>query len=92
MTQLMTHEFCFETFQGELEVDAEFDVTVEQIPAEPFSWGEGRGFEIETSAEFYSCNIGGLKINRAMLVKILSKSAVDDIENAAAEAFAEKLA
>jgi len=75
MSEFMEHTICIETPDGCLDdLRATFDVDQETYPVEPTSWGDGRGTETETTAEFYSCRFGGLTIDRAMLVQILSSA------------------
>lgn len=72
--------------EGYLEgVMAMFDVDRETWPAEPYSWGQSRGMETATYAEFQHCMLGGLKVDRDMLVKMLSEAEVRAIEERVVE-------
>jgi len=91
MSELMEHRIEIEIPEGYLEeVTATFDVDQETYPAEPYSWGGSRGTETVTYAEFQHCMLGGLKIDRPMLVKMLSEAEVCAIEERVADELADE--
>jgi len=79
-----------ETDEGSIECPAEFDVEGEEYIAEPYSWGESRGTELELSAELVSAQFGGLALTRDMVAKIIGGSALARIEDSAASSYSEK--
>ena len=53
-----------DTDEGYAECPADFDIEGSEYPAEPYSWGEGRGQEVSVRAELTSATFGGLTLTR----------------------------
>jgi len=86
MSELIQCKIEIDIPEGYLEdVLATFDVDRESWSAEPYSWGGSRGTETATWAEFQHCMLGGLKIDRPMLVRMLSEAEVRAIEERVVE-------
>ena len=60
-----------DTENGEIELPAQFKVTVERWPAEPYSHGGSRGYEFTVEAEIEFAMFGGLKLSLADLKAVL---------------------
>jgi len=67
-------EITLDTHEGCVECPAEFDIEGEEFDAEPYSWGQSRGKEIEVKAELLWARFGDLKLDRDMVEKITGKA------------------
>jgi hypothetical protein len=57
-------------------VPAEFSVETEEYPAEPTSWGEGRGTERSAHAQFLQLSLGGLTLRENEAVAAFGLEAI----------------
>ena len=67
----------------------EYAVEIERYPAEPYSWGQSRGYEIEATATLESWSCHGFTGNRADAIRLIGKQFVEGCERTRAEAAAE---
>ena len=72
------------------DVLCEADVTVDRYPAEPYSWGESRGWEVAVDCTITSVTVGSLKLNREQAVLMFGEEAINSAEDYIAERQAEE--
>lgn len=76
-----------DTPEGYCECPATFDVEGERYPAEPYSWGGSRGYEVEARAELLTAQLGGLLLGRSQVEAIIGPDALRAQEDRAADMF-----
>jgi len=73
---------------GELnDVPAYFAIEQDIYPAEPYSWGGGRGMETETIAYLKWIKLGGAKLSAEVVDAIIGADAIAYINDSAADEF-----
>ena len=78
----------FMHFNGiEEELEATFDITVEEYPAEPYSWGGSRGTETEVTARLLSWHRHGQEFTRSDATALIGDSEVSRQEEWTASAY-----
>ena len=70
--------------------DLTFDLDYETVPAEPYSWGEGRGVEAMADATIITATIGRKLATRNELIDVVGIHAVEDCERLLVEETLEK--
>ncbi len=68
----------------------EFDVEIKEYEAEPYSWGQSRGTEVEISATLTAVKLGGWAAPREIAIKIFGEEAIGRAENVAQDRRAEE--
>jgi hypothetical protein len=62
------------------DVSVSFEATTETFPAEPYSWGSGRGEETEiTDVTFTGIQVGGLVLNEEQAVQMFGADAIEAV-------------
>lgn len=75
-----------DTDYGLLEgVPATAEISFERYPAEPFSWGQSRGYETSISATIRSARLGRLVLTRDQIALMIGADVLDAIEESIAE-------
>lgn len=92
MADFLHHAFSIETTDGFPFEDwpAVWNVDIEDVAAEPYSWGGSRGMDFRLTCEFYQSNIGGQVVDRDMLLRMCGSAAVFRAEEDAQARFAER--
>lgn len=67
----------------------DFEIEVEEYPAEPYSHGGSRGIERDVTAAMVSVTLGGLVLSRAQAVLMFGTEAIERAESVAEDRFAE---
>ena len=75
---------------GEFDVVITYDIEGEEYPAEPYSWGGGRGNDLELYAEVFNVRINDLHLTRDDAERVFGKQGLRNMENDAAERAAER--
>lgn len=73
------------------DVQATFQIDLECVPAEPFSYGQSRPDEYNATAEFFCCIVGTKNIDRYLLVDLVGVAIVDALEEEAANKYIEEM-
>lgn len=78
------------TGSGELELEATFDIEIEEYPAEPTSWGASRGTETTIEAKFRELKLGAGTMGENMAIGFFGRDTIIEAEYTAAAVYGEQ--